>query len=275
MANMMDEVGLFVNIDDGLRAFSDQELFDRERYRNDFALSVSEATTLFILFQRSGMRHAKAFHAHAKRWLSHFFPTIPCYQTFMRRLRDAEKALSVLLKASLSPWRGFGMVDASKIPVSHPDRHCPKVFRKAASYGHTAFGRFYGFKLHLLCDGDGNIVRWTLSTGSVHDLSPVKTGFLDGIEGLVLADSGYVSREVRFSLMDKNLDFAARPRKNQDEFDRDAWELKYGRIYKMRQRIEGVFNDLKNNLMMVAFRHHHPSMLRVYVMGALLAYQLS
>ena len=271
----IDIVGLFVNIDDGLKAFDDRDLFDRERYRNDFAISVQEATTLFVLFQRSGMRHAKAFHSFVRTFLKPLFPTLPSYASFMRRLRDAEKALSILLEASLSPWRGFGMVDASKIPVSHPDRHCPKVFRREATYGHTAFGRFYGFKLHLLCDGDGNIVRWTLSTGSVHDLSPVKNGFLDDIEGLVLADSGYVSREVRFSLMDRNLDFAARPRRNQDEFEKDAWELKYGRVYKTRQRIEGVFNDLKNNLMMVAFRHHHPSMLRIYVMGALLAYQLS
>ena len=75
--------------------------------------------------------------------------------------------------------------------------------------------------------------------------------------------------------MDKNLDFSALPRKSQDEWDRLAWEKKYSRIYKLRQRIEGVFNSLKNNLMMVAFRHHHPSMLGIYVMGALLAYQIS
>ena len=275
MARIMDEVGLFVNIDDGLKGFFNEELFERKRYRNDFALSISEVVTLFVMFQTSNMRNAKAFHSHAKRWLIHLFPTLPCYQTFMRRLRDAERAIGVMLEASLSEWSGFGMLDASKIPVAHADRLGPKVFRRTATYGHTAFGRFYGFKLHLLCDRGGNIVRWELTTGSVHDLTPVKKGFLDGLEGLVLADSGYVSREVRFALMDKNLDLAARPRKNQDEWDRDAWEQRYGKVYKLRQRIEGVFNDLKNNLMMVAFRHHHPSMLRIYVMGALLAYQLS
>ena len=217
----------------------------------------------------------KAFWSHVKKWLGHLFPKLLSYERFMFRTRETRRAVELLPEENPTKWRGFGLLDASKIPVARQDRRGPKVFRRTASYGYTAFGRFYGFKPRLLCDGSGGVVRWSLTTGSVHDLKPVKEGFLDGLCGRVLADSGYVSREERFRLMGKNLDFVARPRKNQDEWDRDAWERKYGKIYGKRQRIESVFNDLKNNRMMVSFRHHHPAMLIIYVLSALLAYQLS
>ena len=272
--NNIDLFKVFVHMDDGLKDKNIRELLERKRYREDARMSLSELATLQVAFQHGAFRHMKAFWLHVKTWLSHLFPNLVCYSRFMMWMREAGKAVELLLEENLSKWDGFGLLDSSKLPVAHQDRRGPKVFRKTASYGHTAFGRFYGFKLHLLCDRNGKIIRWGLTTGSVHDLSPVKEGFLDGLEGMVLADSGYVSRDERFRLMSGNLDFVARPRKNQDEWDRDAWERKYGKIYKLRQRVEGVFNDLKNNGMMVSFRHHHPDSVRVYVVSALLAYQL-
>jgi hypothetical protein len=38
-----------------------------------------------------------------------------------------------------------------------------------ASRGKTSMGWFFGFKLHLITDEYGNIVDFTLSTGSIHD----------------------------------------------------------------------------------------------------------
>lgn len=270
----IDWVSEFVQIDDALKNIPDHDLFDRERYRSDFSLSVSEAVTLLLFYRTEGFRHLKAFQRHVSLYLKHLFPGMPSYARFMRRLRDAETALELLLAASLSKWDGFGSIDSTKIETSTKDRK-GKVFGRIASFGYTAFGRFFGVKLHILVNKSGGVVRWRLTTGSVHDLTPVKEGFLDGLTGMTLADSGYVSREMRFALMAANLDFVAKPRKTMDEIDREEWVKRYVRVYKCRQRVESVFNVLKNSLSLVSTRHHHPAMLRIAVLSTLLAYQLS
>ena len=272
--NNIDIVKLFVHIDDGLKDVEIKNFLERERFRTDNKMGLAEFATLWVAYQDSCFRHMKAFHDHLSRWLKPLFPSLVSYSRFMFWMKEVEKIIGDLLEKHLSPWAGFGMIDASKIPVTNPYRHRPKVHSKTASYGNTAFGRFYGFKIHLLINNDGKIVKWLLTTGSVDDRTPIKDGFLDNITGLILADSGYVSREIHFQLMDANLDLAARPRKNQIEFNQQEWIKRYGHIYKCRQRIESAFNVLKNRLMMVSSRHHHPEMARLYVMSALLTYQL-
>ncbi|MBS9429344.1 hypothetical protein C6H64_03860 [Photorhabdus luminescens] len=54
--------------------------------------------------------------------------------------------------------RGIAFIDSTKIAVCHNFRiPCHQVFKGAVQRGKTSTGWFYGFKLHLVINGCGEL----------------------------------------------------------------------------------------------------------------------
>jgi transposase len=242
----------------------------------DAKITLPEAACLLAIFQSSRVEHFKSFLDLWRPTLLRLFPKMPCYKRLCSWIPKAEQMLLDFVQQHLAkPGDRLARyaLDSTKIDP-HKDKNFPKCLRKATGCGKTHEGFFTGMKLHLLVDMRGAIVAADLSGGSRHDLDPIKGGMLKGVAGVVFADSGYVSAQVRQDLWSQDIALVAKPTKAMvDErwtFDR-SWG-KPGGAYRNRQVVEGVFSTLKRCFGLQARSVRSAASLRSRVWASLAAY---
>ena len=104
-------------------------------------------------------------------------------------------------------------------------------------------GYFFGFKLHIVCDALGRLVSFLITPDHIDDRKYVLK-LLKGIQGLVVADAGYLSKELLAQLFKQGILFLTGVRKNMKRLMTKTQH----RLFKLRQRAEGVFSVLKYRL---------------------------
>jgi len=76
-------------------------------------------------------------------------------------------------------------------------------------------GFFFGFKLHILIDHLGHIVKFRFTKASMSDNNKDNiVSFLDGLKGKVYADKGYINQKMWEELMNSGLQIITKIRKN-------------------------------------------------------------
>ena len=56
-------------------------------------------------------------------------------------------------------------------------------------------GWFLGFKLHLICDGKGELLNLMITLGDIDDRKPLKyRSFMEFTHGKSVGDKGYISK---------------------------------------------------------------------------------
>ena len=76
-------------------------------------------------------------------------------------------------------------------------------------------GWFYGFKLHLIINEQGEILSFCLTSGNVDDRNEaVVDALTKEIFGKLFADRGYISQELFEKLLKKDITLVTRARKN-------------------------------------------------------------
>lgn len=146
----------------------------RQRYRS-CAMSIAEIMTITVMFHLSHYRTFKDFYIHCLRPHYHQeFPTLLSYNRLLELLPFVFMPLVVLLSSLEGSRTGRYDVDSTKLPVCdmlRMKRH--KVFRCFAKLGKTSTGWFFGFKLHIVLNHHGEIMRFFLSPGNTDDRKPV------------------------------------------------------------------------------------------------------
>ena len=94
--------------------------------------------------------------------------------------------------------------------------------------------------MNVVTNRKGQIKAFDLSQANRHDLEPVKGGILNGLAGIVFADSGYVSAQIKQDLMSKDIAFIAKPKAVMADL-RWSFDKHWGKLYRQRQVVEGVF----------------------------------
>ena len=125
-------------------------------------LCLSEIMTILIYFHQSRYRDFKNFYlGHVKVHLKGAFPKLVSYQRFVELMPTALPGLCLYLYSRLASTAGIAFIDATSLPVCHNrriGRH--KVFSGLAARGKTSVGWFYGFKLHLVVNDQGEILAF-------------------------------------------------------------------------------------------------------------------
>lgn len=233
-------------------------------------LTLSEIMTILVLFQFSHYRTFKDFYLACL--VPHYkqaFPNLVSYGRFIELTPYAIMPLLVLLLNVPGQETGRYFIDATKLFVCDNRRiYRHKVFSGIAQRGKTSMGWFFGMKLHLVINDKGEIMSFRLTPGNTDDRTVVEK-MLQGLQGWLFADKGYVSKKLRESLLKKGVEMITKVRKNMK-----AQFLEPIRKYWLDKRgiIETIFDQLKSIFHIQHTRHRSPSNFLANVLAALIAY---
>ncbi len=99
-----------------------------------------------------------------------------------------------------------------------------KVFDEIAEYGKTSVGWFFGLKMHIVVNNQGQLIAFKIAQGNKHDVSEV-VSLLEGLSGLSFGDKGYIGKKIFEELLSKGMKLITRKRKNmKEEIPLNAYE---------------------------------------------------
>ena len=106
-------------------------------------------------------------------------------------------------------------IDSTPLPVCK-NKRIPRghhALEDIASRGKSSIDWFYGCKLHLLMNSEGQIVKTVLSTGHIADIIKIEE-LVDGLLATVYGDRGYIGKSIKTKLLKQDIDLITYPRKN-------------------------------------------------------------
>ena len=240
-------------------------------------LSLAKMAVICVARAWFGVRSWKAFFSNQlikQGWKALGGFELCSYSRFILRLRNVGKVLESWLSSQLLSWTGLGAVDSTLVALGRSwlreDRSKYKALRKAgASSGYGSTGPCFGVKLHLAIRDDGQVHAFQITPAKTHDLDFIKQGFLDQALGIILADSGYLSKQESERLQEKSIALWARPRKKSEQ----QFTPVQARLYRYREVVEGVFAKMKQSFGLVPnWPPRHMETVRAHVLGSLVAY---
>lgn len=176
----------------------------------------SEMMTILIHFHQSHYRTFKAYYTeHVQVYLTKEFPqrvelsALCC--THSRRHGSAARLRGT---SRFGASTGISFINSTALQVCDPKRisgHC--VFAVDARRGKTSMGWFFGFKLHLAVNDQGELVACCLTPGTVDDRKPVPQ-MVKRLQGKVIGDRGSISAPLTHLLCEQGLQLITRLRKN-------------------------------------------------------------
>ena len=148
----------------------------------------------------------------------------------------------------LGKQTGTYYVDSTKLAVCDNHRiHSHKVFKDIAARGKTSTGWFYGLKLHLVINEQGELMSICFSPGNVSDNNEsVMDQLCRNLEegGKIFGDAGYVSQKLFELLWEQGLKLITKIRKNMKN---KILGMKEKILLKKRFIVETVIDLLKNH----------------------------
>lgn len=266
---------IFCHIDDFCTYFDEQSqsylLPNPNRKRNRLCtLSLSEIMTIVVMFQLSHYRTFKDFYLNCI--LIQYrkeFPNYVSYNRFIELIPLTLMPLVCMLLVLPGKETGKYFIDSTKIPVCHNLRiHNHKVFKEFAARGKTSTGWFFGFKLHLIVNNQGELMSFMLSPGNVDDRKPVQK-MVEKLKGWLMADRGYISKKQEKQLEQQGLELITRVKKNMKQRIIDPAKEYF---LDKRGMIETIIDQLKNIFHISHTRHRSVINAQVNSFAALLAY---
>lgn len=245
---------MFADLDDLLSAlyvFADDFLPRRDPSRPGRKPKISDAEVICLAVAQVLLDCPKErrFLRFARRRLGHLFPYIPGQSGFNKRVRELAPQIAALLGylARISPsWcDGLRLIDATPVPCGQSR----ETVKRSQFAGHAAYGwcaahsrPFWGFKLYLLCASDGMPISFCLAPANAPEREVVAQMLeqvdLDGYT--VIGDKGLAGAEIERLIAALGGAFL-RP-------DRRDEARRFGNLGGIRQWIEAIFDQLKDQL---------------------------
>jgi hypothetical protein len=268
---------LFCDVDDFCQIFEPlwnrQQLACGEKKRQRArSLTISEIMTILIAFHQSHYRDFKAYYCEqvSKNWHTEF-PGLVSYTRFVEYIPSVVIPLMVYLRTrGLGRCSGISFIDSTALDVCLNQRiHSHKVFAGLAGRGKTSTGWFFGFKLHLVANDQGEILCFCLTPGNVDDRKPVPH-LAKKLFGKLFGDKGYISQPLAQSLREMfDLQLITKLRRNMKN-QLMTWSDRI--LLRRRAIIETIIDQLKNISQIEHSRHRSVTNFFVNVLCGLIAY---
>jgi hypothetical protein len=218
----------------------------KKKLGRKLALAIEDAISAAVFWKKQNIKTKKSVFEilELERYCS--------YKTFVvsvnRCLQLALLASTLLLRLNWGNAHLVKHTDATDIPVclnKNGGRH--KTMQSQASWSNNGKGYYYGLKLHLTSDLNRKVLAVKFTTANASDRE-VLLSLNRNLNGLFIADSGYVSEELRkrFYREGKRM-LIAKPYKTMKKLA-TAFELW---LYDTRMLVEINFRILKEFLGLV------------------------
>jgi transposase len=271
----MSLLELFCHVDDFWRAFAPawkQTLLHSgqiKRVRRG-QLAESEIMTILIHFHQSHYRDFKAFYTeHVLAHLRSDFPGPFRYSRFVQLIPSVLVPLAAYLESCRGPCNGLSFVDSTKLVVCHNRRiKQHRVFAGLAERGKDSVEWFYGFKLHLVVNDEGNLLACRLTAGNVDDRRLVPQ-LAQHLFGKLIGDKGYLSKNLVAWLLEQGVELLTPIKRSMKP---RLVRLNDKLLLRKRVLIETINDQLKNVSQIEHSRHRSPANFLVNVLAGLLAY---
>lgn len=270
----MSVLELFCDVDDFMLSFAPQwkasQLAAGKQRERAGQLYPSEVMTILIHFHQSHSRTFKAYYTeHVQVYLSKEFPRLVSYARFVALIPGMMVPLLAYLQSRFGPCTGISFVDSTSLQVRDPKRISQhRVFAADARRGKTSMGWFYGFKLHLAVNDQGDLLACCLTPGNIDDRKPVPQ-MVKRLRGKLIGDRGYISAPLALLLFEQGLQLITRLRKNMKN---QLMHLSDKLLVRKRAIIESIIDQLKNISQIEHSRHRSPTNFVVHLIAGLLAY---
>jgi len=272
---MSQLIAMFCDIDDFCKWFEPLYMRrllqsgQRQRTRQT-VLALSEIMTIIVYFHSSHYRDFKHYYTeYVATHLRPYFPTLLSYSRFVELIPRAVVPLCGYLHTRKGRCTGITFVDSTSLAVCHNrriSRH--KVFAGYATRGKSSMGWFFGFKLHLMVNDEGELVAFRVTTGEVNDQVPVGR-MARGLWGQLFGDRGSISRGLHKMLWAQGLALITLIRRNMKPRLMRLWDRL---LLRKRFLIETINDQLKNVSQIEHSRHRSLTGFMVNLVAGLLAY---
>jgi hypothetical protein len=268
---------IFCEIDDFCKLFFPQ--FERcllpannAKRQRALTMSASEIMTIVVLFHLSHYRDFKNFYLDCVlRQMGGCFPKLLSYNRFVEVQGRVFVALCAFMKAKTGHAGGLYYVDSTTIKVCRNQRiNQHQVFDNIAERGKSSMGWFFGFKLHIVINAQGELMAFCLTPGNTDDRKPVPKLFKK-LQGLAVGDKGYISKKMAAELAEMGINFITKTRRNMKKIKRSSFEKFF---LAKRAIVEAVIGQLKEICQIEHSRHRKPDNFLVNLLAALVAYTL-
>src|SRR5215472_15619811 len=233
-------------------------------------LCPSEVMTILIHFHQSHYRTFKAYYTeHVQVHLTSEFPDLVSYQRFVALIPSVLVPMLAYLQTRYGACTGISFIDSTSLCVCDPKRISQhRVFAVDARRGKTSMGWFFGFKLHLAVNDQGELLAYCLTPGNVDDRTPVPA-LAKRMRGKLFGDRGYISAPLTQLLFEQGLHLITRLRKNMKNH---LMLLSDKLLVRKRAIIETIIDQLKNISQIEHSRHRSPVNFVVHLVAGLIAY---
>ena len=273
---MISLESLFCDVDDFCQWFEprwQQQLLGDglQRRRRCRRLCLSEIMTILIAFHQSAYRNFKWFYTQLVcRYWRRAVPELVTYHRFVDWIPSALIPLCGYLRQCFGQCTGLSFIDTTSIKVCHNRRIAAhKVFNLLAARGKTSVDWFFGFKLHLVINEQGELPNVLLTPGNTDDRKPVPQ-LLQRLFGKVFGDRGYVSQKLALQLwQDSGIQLITKLKRNMKN-RLMLWSDKL--LLRRRAIVESVIDQLKNISQIEHSRHRSPVNCLVNLVCGLIAY---
>ena len=241
----------------------------RQRVRQG-QLTLSELMTLIVFFHSRHDRDFKHYYTeYVEEHLRPYFPALVSYSRFVELMPRALVPLCGYLHTRKGRCTGMTFVDSTSLAVCHNrriGRH--KVFEGYATRGKSSMGWFFGFKLHLMVNDEGELLALRVTTGEVNAQVPVERMARE-LWGQLFGDRGSISRVLHQALWAHGLALMTLVRRNMKPRLMRLWDRL---LLRKRFLIETINDQLKNSSQSEHSRHRSLTGFRVNLGGGLIAY---
>src|SRR3982750_3378337 len=268
-------VTVFCDIDDFCRSLLTERLpalssGSAPHPRRANSLSLSEVMTILVWFHPSHYRTFKHFYLGSvlpgKRAE---FPGLPSYTRFVELIPMTLLPLCASVQTRKGQPTGLQFIDSFPIRVCHNRRiSSHKVFAGLAQRGKGSRGWFYGFKLHLVINEQGELLGLTLTPSNVDDRRPVRK-LVRQLWGKLFGDRGYISQELFEQLWTEGVQLITKLKRNMKN---KLMPILDKLLLRKRALIECVNDQLKNMSQIAHTRHRSAANGIVNMLAAVVAY---
>ena len=188
------------------------------------------------------------------------FKKLVSYNRFieLKQKMALDLGLFAMLLCQLNKCTGTSFIDSTPLTVCHNRRiYSHKVFKGLATRGKTSTGWFFGFKLHIVIDQNGNILNFHFTPGNVSDANAANLkSLLADLFGNIYGDKGYLLNQKLFEYFYENgLHMITKIRLNMDN---KLMEFGHKLLLSKRGMVESVIDILKIHLSIDHTRHRSP-----------------